>query len=239
MASFSQSDGEAFFAAVAQEVALGQAALLAARIGGRILGTVNLGLATPPNQPHRADVRKLLVHRDARGRGVGQALVQEVERLAARRGRTLLVLDTVTGEAGDPALSPPGLDRGGRDPGLRPVPWRRALLDHHLLEAGSLTADRQQDRPGADHADADPAPGPTAARRGRPRRRWPPARRSACRSAPPATRRPSSAPGNSRARRRRWQARTGSGRDRCAGDDRSGRLQLAGGDQRCRRSPPG
>jgi GNAT superfamily N-acetyltransferase len=74
--------------------------LLAARLDGEIVGTVQLGLDTPPNQPHRADIKKLLVHRSARGHGVGAALMAQVEEEARRRGRWLLVLDTVPGENG-------------------------------------------------------------------------------------------------------------------------------------------
>jgi GNAT superfamily N-acetyltransferase len=74
--------------------------LLAASLGGRIVGTVQLGLDTPPNQPHRADAKKMLVHRSARGRGVGAALMGAIEDEARRRGRWLLVLDTVPGESG-------------------------------------------------------------------------------------------------------------------------------------------
>ena len=74
--------------------------MLAARLDGRIVGTVQLGLDTPANQPHRADIKKLLVHRSARGHGVGEALMARVEQEARRRGRWLLVLDTVPGENG-------------------------------------------------------------------------------------------------------------------------------------------
>ena len=74
--------------------------LLAAKVGGKIVGTVQLGLDTPPNQPHRADVKKMLVHRAARGHGIGAALMAAVEEEARRRGRWLLVLDTVPGENG-------------------------------------------------------------------------------------------------------------------------------------------
>jgi GNAT superfamily N-acetyltransferase len=63
----------------------------------QIQGTVQLILATPENQPHRADVAKLLVHRRARRAGVGEALMRTVEDAALAAGRTLLVLDTVTG----------------------------------------------------------------------------------------------------------------------------------------------
>jgi len=100
MSPFSHQDGLTFFRKVARSVASGDTGLLAATLDGRIVGTVQLGLDTPPNQPHRADVKKMLVHRSARGRGIGAALVAEVEEEARRRGRWLLVLDTVPGESG-------------------------------------------------------------------------------------------------------------------------------------------
>ena len=62
-------------------------------------GPVQLGIDMPPNQPHRADVKKLLVHRDTRGRGLGEALMRAVEDAARTRGRTLLVLDTANDAA--------------------------------------------------------------------------------------------------------------------------------------------
>lgn len=99
MAPFSRADAAGYFRAVADEVARGDTALLGARVEGRIVGTVQLGLNTPPNQPHRADVKKMLVHRTARRRGIGAALMQSVEHEARRRGRTLLVLDTASGDA--------------------------------------------------------------------------------------------------------------------------------------------
>jgi ribosomal protein S18 acetylase RimI-like enzyme len=62
-----------------------------------LIGTVQILLATPPNQPHRADVAKLLVHRSARRRGVASLLMLHAERAALAAKKTLLVLDTVTG----------------------------------------------------------------------------------------------------------------------------------------------
>jgi GNAT superfamily N-acetyltransferase len=100
MAPFSHDQARAFFRKVAGSVAAGDTVLLAAELNGRIVGTVQLGLDTPPNQPHRADVKKMLVHRAARGRGIGAALMAEVEQEARRRGRWLLVLDTVPNENG-------------------------------------------------------------------------------------------------------------------------------------------
>jgi ribosomal protein S18 acetylase RimI-like enzyme len=73
--------------------------VVVARAGGRIVGTVQLGLAMPPNQRHRADVAKMLVHPDVRRRGVARALMVALEAIARAEGRTLLTLDTVTGSA--------------------------------------------------------------------------------------------------------------------------------------------
>jgi GNAT superfamily N-acetyltransferase len=100
MSPFSRDSALGFFRKVASSVAAGDTVLLAARLDGTIVGTVQLGLDTPPNQPHRADIKKMLVHRCARGRGIGAALMAEVEEEARRRGRWLLVLDTVPGESG-------------------------------------------------------------------------------------------------------------------------------------------
>jgi GNAT superfamily N-acetyltransferase len=100
MAPFSQEQGLAFFRRVANSVAAGDTVLLAAKLDGKIIGTVQLGLDTPPNQPHRADVKKMLVHRSARGRGVGADLMARVEAEASKLGRWLLVLDTVPGDNG-------------------------------------------------------------------------------------------------------------------------------------------
>jgi GNAT superfamily N-acetyltransferase len=75
--------------------------LLAAFDDGDVVGTVQVNLATPPNQPHRADIAKLLVRRSARRRGVAAQLMEAAEREALAEGKTLLVLDTVTGDAAE------------------------------------------------------------------------------------------------------------------------------------------
>jgi GNAT superfamily N-acetyltransferase len=100
MSPFSHADALVFFRKVAASVASGDTVLVAARLDGKIVGTVQLGLDTPPNQPHRADIKKLLVHRSARGHGLGAALMAQVEEEARRHRRWLLVLDTVPGENG-------------------------------------------------------------------------------------------------------------------------------------------
>ncbi len=88
-----------FWERVAEAVDRDATALLAASQDGKILGTVQLFFALPENQPHRAEVAKLLVHRRARRRGVGEALMRAAEAEAIRRGRTLLTLDTANPDA--------------------------------------------------------------------------------------------------------------------------------------------
>jgi len=98
MASLSKSEAESFFEKVLGDVQRGDRILLAAFIDSRLVGTVQILLATPPNQPHRADVAKLLVRRSARGQGIGRQLMEQVEEASRLAGKTLLVLDTVTGD---------------------------------------------------------------------------------------------------------------------------------------------
>lgn len=100
MAGFGVADAALYFRKVFDDVASGKIVLLAARQGNKIVGTVQLGLDTMPNQPHRADVKKLLVHRSARNTGVGERLMRDIERFARHHERSLLVLDTVTDSAG-------------------------------------------------------------------------------------------------------------------------------------------
>jgi GNAT superfamily N-acetyltransferase len=78
-----------------------RAIFLVARDENGIAGTVQLRPAPMPNQPHRADIAKLLVHRRARGQGLGRMLMQEIERRARSAGFTLLVLDTKRGDAAE------------------------------------------------------------------------------------------------------------------------------------------
>lgn len=81
--------------------------------GERLVGAVMLRLDTPPNQPHRADVAKLLVHREARRRGIGRALMAALEAMARDANRTLLVLDTVTGSVAERLYTQLGWTRVG------------------------------------------------------------------------------------------------------------------------------
>jgi len=99
MLPFEHGDAVKYFEKVIASVARDETVLIAARLNGRIVGTVQLGLDMPPNQPHRGDIKKLLVHRSARNHGIGAALMTRAEAEARARGRTLLVLDTAGTEA--------------------------------------------------------------------------------------------------------------------------------------------
>jgi GNAT superfamily N-acetyltransferase len=100
---FSHDDAKSFWQTkVLPAVQSGLCLVLVARGAGQILGTVQLDLATPPNQPHRAEVRKLLVHPDARRRGIARTLMLALEHEARGAQRHLLTLDTVTGGFAEP-----------------------------------------------------------------------------------------------------------------------------------------
>lgn len=86
------------FEGFVEDAKLGRRAILAAFADGRIVGTVQVVLALPPNQPHRGEIAKLLVRRDARRRGIAERLMAAAEAEAVAEGRTLLVLDAVTGD---------------------------------------------------------------------------------------------------------------------------------------------
>jgi GNAT superfamily N-acetyltransferase len=98
---FSIGEARVHVAAFAADAAAGRRLILAAFDGDRIVGTVQVVPALQPNQPHRADIAKLLVHRDARRQGVAERLMAAAEDEARAAGKTLLVLDTVTGDAAE------------------------------------------------------------------------------------------------------------------------------------------
>ncbi|MBX9750711.1 MAG: GNAT family N-acetyltransferase [Roseococcus sp.] len=107
----------AFWKRVSTDVAQGHRVLLAAWLDGALAGTVQLDLATPENQPHRAEVAKLLVDPGFRRAGVGAALMQRAEQAALRLGRRLLTLDTRAGDLAEPLYRRLGWQEGGRIPG--------------------------------------------------------------------------------------------------------------------------
>lgn len=99
MHPLSLAKAEDFWRRVASEVSTGRRALLVAEDADGVAGSVQLILDQPENQPHRADLSKMLVHRRARRRGLGAALLLAAERLARDCGKSLLVLDTASGAA--------------------------------------------------------------------------------------------------------------------------------------------
>jgi ribosomal protein S18 acetylase RimI-like enzyme len=122
LAPFPHEQARAAFAGFADEAAQGRRLLLAAFDGERLVGTVQVVLALPPNQPHRGEIAKLLVHRAARRRGVAQLLMERAEVEARAEGKTLLVLDTVTGDPAERLYERLGWTRVGVIPGYALYP---------------------------------------------------------------------------------------------------------------------
>jgi GNAT superfamily N-acetyltransferase len=122
MAPFSHEQARAAFEAVAAEVEQGRRLVIAAFADDRLVGTVQVILALPPNQPHRGEIAKLLVHRSARRRGIAQLLMAHAESEARAEGKTLLVLDTVTGDNAERLYARLGWTRVGVIPGYALYP---------------------------------------------------------------------------------------------------------------------
>jgi GNAT superfamily N-acetyltransferase len=112
----------AFWRRVAQGVAAGERALLVAEDAQGVCGTVQLVFDLPENQPHRADLSKMLVHRRARRQGLGAALMRAAEATARECGKTLLVLDAVTGGDAERLYERLGWVRVGAIPGYALMP---------------------------------------------------------------------------------------------------------------------
>jgi ribosomal protein S18 acetylase RimI-like enzyme len=115
---FSIDDARSFWAGkILPQVRTGTRRVLLARVDGRIVGTVQMDLDTPSNQPHRALVEKVLVHPEAQRRGIARALMLALEELARTEGRTLLTLDTVTNSAAQSLYQSLGYTTVGMIPG--------------------------------------------------------------------------------------------------------------------------
>lgn len=99
MAPLTRQRADAFWIGIKDRVEAGTSELLISELDGDLIGTVQLVMAEPDNQPHRADLAKMLVHRRARRRGIGRALMNAAEDLARAKGKTLLVLDTASDDA--------------------------------------------------------------------------------------------------------------------------------------------
>ncbi|WP_175411437.1 GNAT family N-acetyltransferase [Streptomyces sp. TRM64462] len=123
LAPLSGGDAAAWWRSVAREAEEGVRSVWAARDGdGALLGVVTLVRATHPNQRHRGDISKLLVHTAARGRGLGRRLLSAAEAGAVDLGLTLLVLDTETGSAAEGLYRSAGWTRAGVIPGYAAGP---------------------------------------------------------------------------------------------------------------------
>ncbi|BCH52863.1 N-acetyltransferase family protein [Agrobacterium vitis] len=113
MLPFDLESARPFWEGVANAVEAGEILLLVVEHQGRLVGTVQIGLKQPPNQPHRADIKKLLVHRSARGLGLARKLMEAAQLKATRAGKTLIVLDTATGEPAEAIYEKLGWTRAG------------------------------------------------------------------------------------------------------------------------------
>ena len=117
VAPFSVDEAAAFWrASVLPTVARGERAMWVATVDGRLAGTVQLILATPPNQPHRGEVTKLLVHPAHRRKGLARALMAALDARAATEGKTLITLDTRTGDNAEPLYASLGYEVVGQIP---------------------------------------------------------------------------------------------------------------------------
>jgi GNAT superfamily N-acetyltransferase len=110
-----------FWRRVAGRVARGECALLVAEDADGVVGTVQLIIDQPENQPHRADLSKMLVHRRARRQGLGEALLRAAENVARDCGKSLLVLDTASDDA-ERLYAKLGWQRCGVIPGFALLP---------------------------------------------------------------------------------------------------------------------
>ncbi|OJA71764.1 GNAT family N-acetyltransferase [Burkholderia ubonensis] len=123
MLPISRDTAARFWRQVADGVIRGERILLVAeRADGRVVGTVQLITALPENQPHRADVAKMLVHRDARRQGVGARLMAAADNAARAAGKAVLVLDTVTGSDAARLYERAGWQRVGDVPNYALMP---------------------------------------------------------------------------------------------------------------------
>lgn len=126
MQALEPADARVFWRTAIAAALAGERTLMIARLHDRVIGTAQMIPATMPNQPHRADIAKVLVSPEARRRGAGGALMQACEVEALRQGRWLLTLDTVINSAGEALYTALGWQRAG------PIP------DYALMPDGSL-----------------------------------------------------------------------------------------------------
>ena len=122
LAPFTHEDAVAAFEGFVAEAEGGRRLILAAFDDGELVGTAQVILALPPNQPHRGEIAKVLVRRSARRRGVAWQLMERAEAEARAEGKTLLVLDAVTGGPAESLYEAMGWTRVGVIPGFALYP---------------------------------------------------------------------------------------------------------------------
>ncbi len=135
MAPFSDDDAREAFDGFVSDAERGRRVILAAFDDGVPVGTVQVVLALPPNQPHRGEIAKLLVHRSARRRGIARQLMERAEAEAHAEGKTLLVLDTVTGDPAERLYEAMGWNRVGVVPGFALYPDGRPCATTYFWKA--------------------------------------------------------------------------------------------------------
>jgi len=135
MLPMTRAKAEAFWRTAGAGVARGERVVLAAEdAAGSIVGTVQVILAQPENQPHRGDLAKMLVHRRARRQGIGAALLVAAERSALDEGKTLLVLDTASDDA-ERLYARQGWERCGQIPNYALLPDGRPCATTYFFKA--------------------------------------------------------------------------------------------------------
>lgn len=137
---FSKADAAAWWRSILPGIASGERILFAAFDRDRVVGTVQLCPAGMPNQTHRADIAKMLVHGSARRQGLGAALMQAAEAHARAIGRIVLVLDTVTGSDARRLYERLGWQAAGEVPRYARAPgggWDATLFMWKALDGGA------------------------------------------------------------------------------------------------------
>jgi GNAT superfamily N-acetyltransferase len=122
MAGFTPAEAAAYWSRQIEGLEAGDRVWIVAKDAGALAGTVMCVFASQPNQPFRADVAKMLVHRAHRRKGVGAALLAAIEAEALKAGRTLLILDTTAGSAADRLYRRSGWTPFGTAPGYAYAP---------------------------------------------------------------------------------------------------------------------
>ena len=136
-----REDADAFWDGALSAAARGERIILGAWDGDILTGTVTLQLYCPPNQPHRAEIAKMMTRLSHQGRGIGTALLQAAENLAAQHRRTLLVLDTARDEGASAFYEKQGYRLAGEIPdyALRPHGALTATMIYWKRIAGELS----------------------------------------------------------------------------------------------------